>query len=216
MNVVVKSLSETSITYKELAELLHAAFEERVAQGLRFTCSTMTSDQLESKMSGGQVLVALDPESEDLIGTVTIHVRTDERGRLFGYHEYLAISPSFKRMGIATQLAQAWIILLKNKKAAYVLSDTACKAKSSVNWHLNNGFYVYELKSYRSTNYLSYVFIKYLDDSERLSPFQIKLHFLRSCLICKITRCRDGSLTLAGRLLNQLRVYLSRIKDRIN
>lgn len=205
MEVAVKLLSETNITYSNLADLLHAAFDERLDQGLHFTCSTMTAEQFKTKMKGGYVFVALNKETKELLGTVTIHVDTDKCGNVFGYHEYLAVSPNAKHTGVGTELAKAWNILLQEKKAKYVLSDTACGAISSVNWHLKNGFQIYELESYRSTNYWSYVFIKYLDDSIRKSPLQLKLHYWCSWLFIKTTRHHNGVDTIFGKLCKRIR-----------
>lgn len=205
MEVIVKLLSETNTTYKDLADLLHDAFEERLEQGLHFTCSIMTAEQVEAKMKGGYVFVAFNRDTDELIGTVTIHVNTDKLGNVFGYHEYLAVSPKAKHQGVGTKLAEVWDLLLKEKRAKYVYSDTACRARSSVNWHLKNGFQIYELESYRSTNYWSYVFIKYLDDSIKKSPFLIKLHYWWSYLFIRTTRQKDGSDTGIGKLYKKIK-----------
>lgn len=205
MNVEIKYLPDTNISYNQLADFFHTAFKERLEQGLHFTCSDMTAEQFESKMKDGYVFVALNKETEGLVGTVTIHVNTDKRGNVYGYHEYLAVDPSAKHSGVGTRLAQAWTSMLLEQKAKYVLSDTACDATSSVNWHLKNGFYIYELESYRSTNYWSYVFIKYLDDSVKKSPFKIKMHYWRSWLFIRITRNQDGSDTTIGKLYKRIK-----------
>lgn len=205
MEVVINLLSETNVSYQQLTDLLHAAFEERLEQGLNFTCSTMSAEQFEAKMKDGYVFVALNKETNELLGTVTIHVGTDKSGNVFGYHEYLAVSPKVKHLGVGTKLALAWDALLKEKKAKYVLSDTACGATSSVNWHLKNGFQIYELESYRSTNYWSYVFIKYLDDSIRKSLFQIRMHYWWSWLFIRTTRHKNGSDTAIGKLYKKVK-----------
>lgn len=140
MQFTVKLLSESNITYQQIADLQHAAFEERLKQGLRFTCSAMTAEQFEAKMKDGYVYLAINEEKNELLGTVTIHLYTDKSSVLYGYHEYLAISPFAKHSGVGTTLAQAWQKLLLEKGAKYVLSDTACGAISSVKWHLKNGF----------------------------------------------------------------------------
>lgn len=205
MEVVVKELNRTSITYQQLADLQHAAFEERLEQGFHFTCSTMNAEQFEAKMKDGSVFVALNKDTNDLLGTVTIHIKTDNDGNVYGYHEYLAVSPNAKHSGVGSKLVQAWIKLLEEKGAKYVMSDTACEATSSVNWHLKNGFQIYELESYRSTNYWSFVFIKYLDDSLRKSPLQMKLHYWRSWLFIKTTRHINGSDTTLGKIYKRLK-----------
>ncbi len=204
MDVLIRLLSDTGIDYQELADMIHAAFEERLHQGLRFTCSAMTAGEFEVKMKGGYVFVALDNDSGKLLGTVTIHVRTDKKGRIYGYHEYLAVAPEAKHSGVGTKLAQAWTELLLDKNAKYVLSDTACKAESSVRWHLSNGFRIYELESYRSTDYWSYVFIKYLDDDVRKSCVGLRLHFYLSWIFIRTTRHRNGSDTALGKLYKRI------------
>lgn len=210
MEVIVKLLSDTDITYQQVTDLLHAAFEERLEQGLYFTCSSMTVEQFEKKMEGGFVFVACEKNSKELLGTVTIHINTDQKGNVYGYHEYLAVSPSVKHAGIGSQLALAWNKFLIEKGAKYVLSDTACGATSSVNWHLKNGFQVYELESYRSTNYWSYVFIKYLDNSINIVPFFLKLHYLKSWIFIKTTRRQNGSDTALGKMYKKI---ISRCKN---
>lgn len=204
MRVEIRLLPETTITYQQLADMQHAAFKERLEQGLLFTCSFMTTEQFEAKMKDGYVFVALNKETGELLGSVTIHVNKDKKGNIYGCHEYLAVSPLAKHSGVGSKLAQAWNALLQDKHAKYVLSDTACRATSSVNWHLKNGFQIYELESYRSTNYWSYVFIKYLDDSIKKSPLQIKLHYWHSWLFIRITRHKNGSDTGVGRLYKKL------------
>ena len=205
MAVVVKLLPETDISYRQLADLLHAAFEERLEQGLRFTCSTMTVEQFESKMKDGLVFVAVDEENDNLLGTVTIHLRREKRGRLYGYQEYLAVHPGAKHTGVATKLCEAWDANLRARGATYVMSDTACEAASSVKWHLKNGFKIYELESYRSTDYWSYVFIKYLDDSTRKSSLRIIRHYWLSWIFIKLTRNKNGSDTKLGVLFKKFR-----------
>ena len=205
MQIVVKQLNDTSITYQQITDLQHAAFIERLEQGLRFTCSTMNAEQFEAKMKDGFVFVALNKDTNDLLGTVTIHIKTDEVGNVYGYHEYLAVSPNAKHSGVGSKLAQAWNKLLEEKAAKYVMSDTACGAISSVNWHLKNGFQIYELESYRSTNYWSFVFIKYLDDSLRKSPLQMKFHYWLSWLFIKTTRHKNGSDTTIGKIYKSLK-----------
>ena len=205
MEIIIKYLPETNITFQQIADLQHSAFAERLEQGLRFTCSSMSAKQFEEKMEGGFVFVALNKGLDELLGTVTIHKKKDKHGTLYGYLEYLAVHPKAKHSGVATKLAQAWSDLLYEKGAKYVLSDTACGAKSSVNWHLKNGFHIYELESYRSTNYWSYVFIKYLDDSLRMKPIQMKLHYWKSWLFIRTTRTKNGADTKLGKLYKKIK-----------
>ena len=206
MEVVVKLLGETKFTYQQIVDLMHESFDERLQQGLNFTCSSMTTDQYEDKVKDGFTFVAFNPESEELLGTATLHIRKDKKDVTYGYHEYLAVSPKAKHLGIGTKLLnKRLLLLLLSRGGKYVMSDTACGATSSVNWHLKNGFHIYELESYRSTNYWSFVFIKYLDDSVKRTPLQLKLHFWKSFLFIKTTRNVDGTDTTLGKLYKKMK-----------
>lgn len=200
MHVVVKKLQDTVVTYQQLAELLHDSFQERLDQGLHFTCSRMTAEQYEAKVKDGYVFVALDSCTGDLLGTATLHIKTDSHGVVYGYNEYLAVSPKAKHFGVGTMLLNERLSLLLSQGGKYVMSDTACGATSSVKWHQKNGFQIYELESYRSTNYWSYVFIKYLDESIRRSILRIKVHYWMSWIFIRITRNINGQDTTLGKL----------------
>lgn len=202
----IRLLSDSNITYQQIVELMHASFEERIQQGLRFTCSSMTAEQFEKKVHDGFTFVALNTETNELLGTATLHIKKDKKGIVYGYHEYLAVSPKAKHLGIGTKLLkERLLLLLLSHGGKYVMSDTACGATSSVNWHLKNGFLIYELESYRSTNYWSYVFIKYLDNSIRKSNVQIKLHYWSSWLFIRLTRNVNGQDTKLGKLYKRIK-----------
>jgi len=205
MQIDIRLLSDTSITYQQIVEMMHESFEERIRQGLHFTCSSMTAEQFEKKVHDGFTFVALNPETNELLGTATLHINKDKNGIVYGYNEYLAVSPKAKHLGVGTKLLKERLLLLLSHGGKYVMSDTACGAKSSVNWHLKNGFQIYELESYRSTNYWSYVFIKYLDDAIKKTSLHIKLHYWCSWLFIKTTRNKNGNDTLLGNIYKKIK-----------
>ncbi len=180
MKLIIKKLPETTVTYAQLTDLIHAAFEERLQQGLNFTCSRMSEKDFERRMKDGTVFVALDEETGELLGTVSIFVKTDYKGRKYGYHEYLAVSPKAKHMGVATQLTQAWTGFAHENGLQYIKSDTATRAYSSVKWHLKNGFHKYGVVAFDNTDYVSYLFIKYLDCPTKRSPIILRLRYIYS------------------------------------
>ena len=179
MKLIIKQLHETAITWDQIADFMHESFEERLQQGLRFTCSFMTAEEFERAMGPGTVFVALDEDSGEMLGTVTLKIKTDSQGRTYGYHEYLAVSPKAKHLGVATQLATVWTAYAKDNGVQYVKSDTATRAESSVRWHLKNGFMIYAVKAFRTTNYVSYVFIKPMEPY-KMSPTFVRLHYIYS------------------------------------
>ena len=179
MKLIIKQLPESGISYAQLADLIHAALEERLQQGLNFTCSRMSADDFENRLQDGTVFVSMDEDSGKLLGTVTLTIHADRKGRKYAYHEYLAVSPEAKHLGVATQLSAAWLAFAKENGVQYVKSDTATRAESSVRWHLKNGFQIYGVKAFRNTDYVSYIFIMYLGPYKK-SPTYVRLHYIYS------------------------------------
>lgn len=205
MNISILPIERTKFSYKDVIELIHLSFQERLRQGLLFSCSSMTVDQYIEKVRLGNVLIAVDSELDIIVGTVTVTIKHDKNGVIYGYHEYLAVHPEVKNKGIASMLFKELLILVLSQKGKYILSDTACKATSSVNWHLKNGFKIFELESYRSTNYWSYVFIKYLDPSVSKGDFALRIHYYISWLYIHLTRTVNGQDTIIGRFAKMFR-----------
>lgn len=205
MEVYINRLEETSISYEEIVSLMHDSFKERLDQGLIFTSCTMSVDEFKKRYSDGVIIVGFDKATNEMMAFYTFHLRADKKGIKYGYLEQLAVSPKAKRSGIGTKMLAENCRIAATMGAKYMLSDTACGALSSVKWHHKNGFYTYELESYRSTNYWSYVFIKYLDESIKKNHVQLRMHFWKSWLLIKLTRKENGSDNALGKLYKKLR-----------
>lgn len=205
MEVYIKRLEETNVTYEEIVSLMHDSFKERLDQGLNFTSCTMSVDDFKKRYSDGVIIVGFDKATDEMMAFYTFHLRSDNKGIKYGYLEQLAVSPKAKRSGIGTKMLAENCRIAASMGAKYMLSDTACGAISSVKWHYKNGFYTYELESYRSTNYWSKVFIKFLDDSYKMSSVHMKLHYLCSWLFIKTTRHKNGSDTALGKLYKKVK-----------
>ena len=205
MEVYINRLEETSISYEEIVSLMHDSFKERLDQGLIFTSCTMSVDEFKKRYSDGVIIVGFDKATNEMMAFYTFHLRADKKGIKYGYLEQLAVSPKAKRSGIGTKMLAENCRIAATMGAKYMLSDTACGALSSVKWHHKNGFYTYELESYRSTNYWSYVFIKYLYESIKKNHVQLRMHFWKSWLLIKLTRKENGSDNALGKLYKKLR-----------
>lgn len=202
MAVFVGALNESPFSANDVVTLMHESFEERLQQGLNFTCSTMTTEQFESRTKGSCVLVAWNSENDELLGTATVTLRKDKKGVVYGYHEFLAISPNAKRLGIGTRLLEERIIIIINAGGKYVMSDTAVGAESSVKWHLKNGFSIIGLRSFPSTNYYSYLFRRQLVPSLKWdSRFYTRMRFILSSIVVRSVFKEDGRYTFLGNIL---------------
>lgn len=199
MNIDVRNIKETSYTYHDVTELLHEAFQERLEQGLKYTCSFITEEQFRQKTADGIVYVALNNKS-GLCGTATLTIKTDKKGIKYGYFEYNGIRSDMKGKGIGTMLYMYIERESRENGCEYLLSDTSIKATSAVKYHLKNGFKIIGFESYRSTNYWSYVFRKQLVPSKKWdNPLYCKLQYIKSWLFIKITRDINGNDTALGR-----------------
>lgn len=205
MSVVIKQIQDTNFSYKDVVDLLHEAFRERLEQGLNYTCSTMTEEQFRDKTANGIVYVAIDDET-GLCGTATLTIKTDRKGVKYGYNEYNGIRSDMKGKGIGSMLYIYTERESRKNGCKYLLSDTSTKAKSAVKYHLKNGFKIIGLESYRSTNYWSYVFRRQLVPSKKWdNPIYCKWQYIKSWLFIRITRDINGKDTAVGRLYKRLK-----------
>ena len=206
MDIKVSPLDESSYTYDDVIALMHASFEERLKQGLRFTCSAMTVSEFRKRTKNGIVFVAWNAENHELQGTATVTLCKNKKGVVYGYNEYLAISPSAKRHGIGTKLLDARIDCILKAGGKYVMSDTALGAESSINWHLKNGFKKVSLRSFGSTNYYSIIFRKQLAPSLLWnSIIYTSFRFWVTSIMIKSIYKKDGSMTCFGKLTKFIR-----------
>lgn len=196
MNVVVKRLDETNITYDQIVNLMHESFEERLQQGLNFTCSFMTVEQYKEKNTDGIIFVAVDDQNNNLLGTAVVHVKQDEDNVLYGYKEDVAVSPLAKRCGIGTMLEKEIEKLCEQTGCEYMICDTAVGALSSVKYHLKNGYKIIALRSYSSTNYFSYILRKQIKKYGKWNnSLYCKLRFIKSFFKERMCFKKDGSKT---------------------
>ena len=194
MDIVIQPIEQTSYSYEDVASFLHTVFQERLDQGLSFTTSRMSSEDFRLRGETGIVLVAFDPQNHQLLGTGMTHFRKDADGSLYADEEHKGVLPNMKRRGIGSLLERELQHIAQEKGALFIISDTAVRAKSSILFHLKNGFFKWKLTSYPSTSYYSYVFRKQLHPDRKWdNPIYRKLFFLHSCIKTLIEKKRDGS-----------------------
>ena len=204
--IVISRIEQSPFTIDDVIELMHESFEEHLDEGLHFTCSTMTAAQFLQKTRGSIVFVAWREGEQQLLGTATLTIRRDARNTPYGYNEYNAVSPKAKRLGIGTRLLRERVCVVLSQGGQYILSDTATAARSSVGYHLKNGFKIVGMESYPSTNYYSYLFRKQLRiPSIWNCNIYVRLRFLWSAFRCKSIKRANGEYTLLGRVLKRVK-----------
>ena len=65
MNIEIRQKGEET-TWEELVNLFHESFQERLDQGLHFTCSDFTPEDLERRRANNVILLAIDKDNEFL------------------------------------------------------------------------------------------------------------------------------------------------------
>ena len=175
--------------YEELFHVMKEAFKERSEQGLNFVCLSWSLDDFISKLKNNTILIARDTENDDkIIGFERLVFNND-----FVALGIIAILPDYKRGGVGMLLFNTAEQIVKSANYNYMAADTAVGAKSSVKWHLKNGFKKYELRSYKSTNYYSYIFRKQLVYHPKWSnPIYCKLHYWKSAIKCRMYTLANG------------------------
>lgn len=209
MNILIDNIKNTSFSYGDVVSLIRQSFEERLRQGLVFTCSSMSVDDFMNRTRESTVLVAIDKDSNRLLGTGTISLLKDNRGVLYGYIEYAAIAPDLKRCGIGSKLLAAREKIAIDMGAKYILSDTAVGADSSIKYHKKNGYRIIQLMHYPTTNYYSYVFRK---DFTPVRSFRLceKIVLLRSIIVVRLIFRRNGSYSLFYNFIKKVKMLCIR------
>ncbi len=191
---------------QEILNLVHLAFEERKTQGLDFTCIHYTLDDIRKKAEGALVFLAY--HECELVGCIFFHTYTKKKK--YGYIEVVSVHPDYKGMGIASIIFSEIIKKAEELQLEYIGSDTASTAKSSVKWHLKNGFRIVKLQSSRKSNYYSYVFRNQLKSpSIWNSTIWTRTRFFLSSVKCKMMKDQYGRYTFFGKIVGKVKRVFS-------
>lgn len=205
MQIKIFTKEEANVSYKDLVELIHDSFQERLSQGLKYTTSFMTKEEYIDKTKDGVIFVAIDNDTNALVGTGTLNLLVDKTGSKYGYIEFDAIKERYKRKGIGTMLMKNRIEYAQKLGCNYLLSDTSVNADSAVRYHLKNGFRIIGLESYSSTNYYSYIFRKQLTPSFFwCNSILVKIHYFCSFLLIKATKSKRGKCNWLGKQIKKI------------
>lgn len=142
----------------DIAILLQDSFAERLRDGMNFTCATYNEEDVERVFSKASTIIGAY-EEEILIGVVMLNGVTSKYGLRYASHENLAVASDVKGKGVASRMLTEVKNAAIEKGLDFVLSDTAEGAKSSIKYHLKNGFRIYGKRHFPGRNYDSVTFI---------------------------------------------------------
>ena len=201
-------LKDSPFTHEEVLELIKESFQQWLDNGLGSILMQFTPSEFAEKTADAVVLVAIDSDNNELVGTVTFTIHHTRKGD-WAYHKYLAVKPSSKNKGIATRLLEEFVSIAKKEGYAYILSNTAVPADWSVKWHKKNGFKTIGLYSTITSDYYSYLFRYQLKSPSiwNCTLFTDCVYGL-SYLKTRAMRRRDGGMTCFGNfVLKVLRFF---------
>lgn len=149
---------DSSMPIEDYVAFIHNAFRERLDQNLNFGCATFSIETFKEKLKNSYTIIIFS-DGGVILGTVTLTI-LDNRSYLYGWHDYLAVSPTARGQNIGPTLECEILKLAKQHNLQFMLSSTAFGAYSSIRFHRKSGFKKIAVKSYGPTNYYSYIFIK--------------------------------------------------------
>ena len=186
--------------------MIKTAFQERKDAGLNYGCLSLSLDGFLKEISDSIILVAVDKDTRTLCGCTVLLLRRDKKGVLYGKEKHTSVHPDCKGKGMGSLLIMALREKAIEQGCDYVCCSTAVDAESAVKVHLKNGYQLVGLKSFKSTNYYSYLFRMQLKSSQWSDPSFCKRQFKKSARRVRISYKADGSRTIVGRVLLKMGV----------
>ena len=206
MNVDIFTIEETEITKKQILSLIKLAFQERQEAGLKYECLTLSFEGFLKEIRDSIIIVAIDKDTRTLCGCTVLLFRHDKDNVLYGKEKHTSVHPEYKGKGIGSLLIKALRTKAVEHNCEYISCSTAVDAVSAVKVHLKNGYQIVGLKSFKSTNYYSYLFRMQLKFSQWSDSSYCKRQYKKSEKKVRIAYKADGSKTIFGKVLSKMGV----------
>jgi len=206
--IVIKTNREAEVSVEELYELEHTAFQQWTDAGLYTPISNTSVERLQRYIADKAVFVAQDESTGELLGMHTLKLNK-RKGRANGAN--LAVSPKVQHEGIASRMLEAEAQRLRTAGYRYIVENTAIPATWSVQWHLQNGYYIVGYSRSERNNYASYIFRKQIATDVRhhptdllwtkpVAPITAKLRYCLTWMATMVCKDKAGKLNWLGRM----------------
>ena len=193
---------------EELYRLFKAAYQQWTELGIYTPASDTTLEQFTQDISRMAVFVALDDETNELLGMHALKLNK-QKCRADGYN--LAVSPKVKREGIASRMLEYEATRLRKNGYKYMQGTSSEAATWSVKWHLKNGYRIVGYSRSENRNYASYVFRKQLAVDVKhhpmdllwtkpIAPITAKVRYWATYIATCICKDKAGRLNWIGRM----------------
>ena len=160
---MIERLENTPFSEEDVFQLIRRSFARWGEAGLDTSLLRMTLEEYHRRLEGQTVLVSYENDSP-ILGVLAFYCWKPREGMIGAYLDQIAVNPDTARKGIATDLWNKALALMKEAGVDFVESDTAIRAKWSKKWHRKNGFHITGVVSFNSNNYLSYMFRQRLSE----------------------------------------------------
>lgn len=198
--VLVKELSETKYTIKDIHDFIKTVYEKRADEGIHFQALYKSTESIEQRIndSHGIVFVAVDEQSQELLGTGTILFHYDENHIPYAGFILEAVRPDVQGQGIGKMLKQRREECAKERGCHYIMSSTASNAESSIKYHLKSGAKKYGFSSAKNSDYYSIYFRKDIVSSFKGSALYCFIRYQVTKAKTKLLFHDNGSFTKLG------------------
>lgn len=157
---IIKQIHETAVTKEALYALANKAFSMWSDYHLEEKWMYRTIEEFKKAIENAMIFVALDADSEELLGMHCFRVNMKKKR---AYSFYLAVLPKVHRQGIATKMIAYESEVLRRIGMTHIKSSTTTDANWSVQCHLKNGYKLIGFKKSDSDGHKSFIFRKQLE-----------------------------------------------------
>ncbi len=198
---IIKRLEETDYSYEDCLSLIKESFSEHKRNGLHYPCLDYTLESYIENMKDHIIWVVVDSLSNNLVGVCSMIILSDGRF-LYALDHHDAVSTQYKGKGIGSLMKEVKANYSRGK-CEYMLATTAERAKSVINWHKKNGYFIIRYASYPDTNYYSVVMRKQLGDYQKRYYIGLycKIISIFSFAMIKFLKRSDGSYNRLGSII---------------
>lgn len=140
--------------------LVNSAYQQLADLGLNFTGTYQNEDITRERMVNNDVYLAY--AHDELVGTISLEVKTNKGDLPVLYLTQLAVAPKFKRQGLGRILLGLAEEKAREKGICRLQLDTAAPATHLVQLYLSQGFEIIEEIQWGGKTYRSYIMEKYL------------------------------------------------------
>jgi predicted N-acetyltransferase YhbS len=141
-----------------LRKLLNAAYKELSEEGLNYTASYQDENTTLQRIKEGRAFILLD--AQHIVGTILLTAKNHGNGGKTAYIGQFAIDPTYKKMGLGTQLMDYCERLAQAEGFHGIQLDTAIPATHLVQWYKRRGYVIVDTVHWDGKTYDSYILEK--------------------------------------------------------